>query len=67
VPLLDLPLKGVYITAAVLVLILGFKLSIPDVSASDYQNKMYFTSDVIRFQNDKSLSDTDNLFYKEYP
>ncbi|SEA74688.1 Phosphoglycerol transferase MdoB [Flavobacterium gillisiae] len=62
--------KGIYITAAVLVLILGgLKLSIPDVSASNYQNKMYFfTSDIIRFQNDKSLTDTDNLFYKkEYP
>jgi phosphoglycerol transferase MdoB-like AlkP superfamily enzyme len=62
--------KGIYITTALLILFLGgLKLFIPDISASNYQNKMYFfTSDIIRVQNEKSLTNTENLFYKkEYP
>ena len=62
--------KGIYMTAGVLVIVLGgLKLLLPQVSDSNYQNKMYFfTTDIIRVQNDKSLTDIDNLFYKkEYP
>ncbi|UQD56432.1 LTA synthase family protein [Flavobacterium sp. K5-23] len=45
------------------------KLSFSESSGTNYQNKMYFfASDIMRFQNDKNLTNVENIFYKkEYP
>lgn len=57
------------ISGVIFILFGGIKLTVPAVSDSDYQNKLhFFASDILRFQNEKSLTDVDNIFYKkEYP
>jgi lipoteichoic acid synthase len=62
--------KFVLVSLLSLVPLLGIlKLSFSESSETNYQNKMYFfTSDIIRFQNDQNLTNADNIFYKqEYP
>ncbi|WP_291098893.1 sulfatase-like hydrolase/transferase [Flavobacterium sp. UBA5153] len=62
--------RQIYIISGFSVILLGgLKLILPDVSDAIYQNKMYFlTSDIIRIQNDKNLTNIDNIVYKkEYP
>jgi lipoteichoic acid synthase len=62
--------KFVLVSLLSLVPFLGIvKLNFSESSETNYQNKMYFfTSDIIRFQNDQNLTNADNIFYKqEYP
>lgn len=62
--------KTLYRTAGILTLIsLGFKLVIPEVSDTSYQNKLaFFTNAIVRFQEDKKQFNATNLSYKkEYP
>lgn len=62
--------RKIYIISGIAILILGsLKFIIPEVSNAPYQNKLsFFTADIIRFQNDKNLTNSASLFYKkEYP
>lgn len=62
--------KTISIISGVLtVFILGLKFGISDISSTAYQNKLaFFTSDIIRFQNDKNAFNATDLVYKnEYP
>lgn len=59
-----------YIISGIVVLtVVSLRFTIPEVSNTPYQNKLsFFTTDIIRFQNDKNLTNSANLFYKkEYP
>lgn len=62
--------NAVYAFSTVFILLYGgLKYSIPEVSDSNYQNKLsFFTTDIIRFQSDKNAFTAADLFYKkEYP
>lgn len=61
--------KSSIIVGGFTLIAIGLKLLVPEVSETIYQNKLsFFTSDIIRFQNDKNAFDPDKLFYKkEYP
>jgi phosphoglycerol transferase MdoB-like AlkP superfamily enzyme len=62
--------KPIYIGLGSLVLItLSLKLFVSDFSDTENQNKLaFFTTDIIRYQTDRSEFDADKLFYKkEYP
>lgn len=65
-----IPKKTFYIISGVLtVFLIGLKFGLADVSRTAYQNKLaFFTSDIIRFQNDKNTFNAADLVYKnEYP
>ncbi|PHQ56352.1 MAG: sulfatase [Lutibacter sp.] len=54
----------------ILILLFGsLKVALPDVSESDYQNKMYFfASDILRFQKERNAVSTSSLFNRnDYP
>jgi phosphoglycerol transferase MdoB-like AlkP superfamily enzyme len=54
----------------ILILLFGsLKLALPDVSGSDYQNKMYFfASDILRFQKERNAVSSSSLFNRnDYP
>jgi lipoteichoic acid synthase len=62
--------RQIYIASAALLIIFGsLKLFTPEMSEALHQNKIYFfTKDIIRFENEKKVSNAANLFYqKEYP
>jgi phosphoglycerol transferase MdoB-like AlkP superfamily enzyme len=54
----------------ILILLFGsLKIALPDVSESDYQNKMYFfASDILRFQKERNAVSSSSLFNRnDYP
>ncbi|TDE42749.1 sulfatase [Flavobacterium rhamnosiphilum] len=62
--------RQIFATSFIFVIILGsVKLVVPDSSGVVFQNKLNFlTTDIIKFQNEKSALDASNLFYKkEFP
>lgn len=62
--------RQIYVVSGILIILLGsLKLFIPAISDVQYQNKInFFISDILRFQNDKNITKTENLFYKnEFP
>lgn len=61
--------KSLLIVGSFTLIAAGLKSFVPEVSETIYQNKLaFFTSDILRFQNDKNAFDPDKLFYKkEYP
>ncbi|MFA9191345.1 sulfatase-like hydrolase/transferase [Flavobacterium sp. FZUC8N2.13] len=62
--------KNLYAIAGITtVFCFGMKFFIPNISESQFQNKFaYFTTDIIRFQEDKKQFSAANLSYKkEYP
>ena len=62
--------KKTYLVLGISTLVLfGLKIGVSDVSKTECQNKLaFFTSDIIRFQNDKNQFNSADLVYKnEYP
>lgn len=62
--------RKIIVISFVFVIIFGsLKFTISEASGAAYQNKTYFLiADINRFQNEKNISSTYNLFYKkEYP
>lgn len=62
--------KKTYTVIGVFILVFfGAKIGITEANAADYQNKLaFFTSDIIRFQNEKNTFDVADLVYKnEFP